>query len=189
MRRHTGNRLEEAEGTEFNKAVDHAEKDEMDMEQFQMEFWSEVARIQKTPTIDNLAINITKAGWERMKAEPEYRQKMMDLIRRDTTGTFIGQVNSVITIGGTEEEYCATSWSSERSDFLEKTNEDSYVERRKKRKKQLKEMYDRMWLKHQMEQKRLEQQILAKKMGRTSSPAQYFVSDACQMYEDFFLFQ
>jgi hypothetical protein len=178
----------ETESAEFNSAVSQAEKDKAEMAQFQADFWSEVGRIQKTPTIDNLAINITKAGWERMKAEPEYREKMMGLIRRDTMGTFINQVDSVITIGGTEEEYCASSWSSKCSDFSEKTNEDSYVERRRKRKKQLKEMYDRMWLKHQMEQKRISQQVLAKKMGRTSVPAEYIVSDAIQLYDDLSLF-
>lgn len=78
--------LKEAEATSFSRAVDQTEKDKAEMEQFQEEFWSEVARIPKTPTIDNLAINITKAGWERMKAEPEYWEKMMGLIRRDTMG-------------------------------------------------------------------------------------------------------
>lgn len=180
--------LKEAEDIAFNEAVKRTERDKAEMEQFQAEFWSEVARIPKTPTIDNLAINITKAGWERMKAEPEYREKMMGLIKRDTMGTFIGQVDSVITIGGTEEEYCATSWSSRLSGFSEKTNEESYVERRRKKKKQLKEMYDRMWLKHQMEHKRIEQQVLAKKLGKTSTPAEYIVSGAFQLYEDLSLF-
>lgn len=78
--------LKEAEATGFSRAVDQTERDKAEMEQFQEEFWSEVARIPKTPTIDNLAINITKTGWERMKAEPEYREKMMGLIRRDTMG-------------------------------------------------------------------------------------------------------
>ena len=62
------------------------------------------------------------------------------------------------------------------------------MERRRKKKKQLKEMYDRMWLKHQMEHKRIEQQVLAKKLGKTSAPAEYIVSGAFQLYEDLSLF-
>lgn len=174
---------EQASETSFCSAVDQSVQEAVEMEQFKREFWEEVASIPKTSTIDNLAINITKEGWERMKADPEYREKMMDLIRRDTTGAFIFQVDCVITIGATEEEYRASSWSSERNDFWGKTNKDSYVERRKKKNKQLQEMYEKQRRKRQLERKIQEQKRLAKIKGRTMPVGEIFGA-----YEDMFFF-
>lgn len=115
---------------------------EEEMLQFQKEFWDEVARIPKTSTIDNLAIHVTDEAWERMKEEPEYRKAMMDLIKRDTTGNFIMQVNSVITIGATKSEYRAQSWSSVRE------TRDESIERRRKKRKEYQEFVEAMRARH-----------------------------------------
>lgn len=141
--------------TEVEKAENAVLTKEQEMELFKKEFWEEVARIPKTPTLDNLAINISEKGWERMKEEPEYREKMMGLIRRDTTGSFIHQVNSIITIGASDKEYRADSWSSESDEFWSRAKEHDYMEARKKRKKELQEYYDKLWLRHFYEQRKL----------------------------------
>lgn len=146
--------------SELNKVAASALTKEQEMEQFKQEFWAEVAGIPKTSTIDNLAIHITDKGWERMKEEPEYREKMMGLIKRDTTGNFICQVNSVITIGADEKEYHADSWSSQSNKFWQKINKNSYMERRKKRKKELQEYYDKLWEQHFYEQKQLRKKMM-----------------------------
>lgn len=149
---------------------------EQEMELFQKEFWEEVARIPKTSTLDHLAIHITDKGWERMKEEPEYREKMMGLIRRDTTGSFVRQVNSIITIGATDSEYRAHSWSSESDEFWGKVKKDSYMEARKKRKKELQECYDRLWLRHFYEQKKLMQ-------GERHPGNLPLLRDICNLYD------
>lgn len=149
---------------------------EQEMELFQREFWEEVAAIPKTSTIDHLAINITDKGWERMKEEPEYRKQMMDLIRRDTTGSFIHQVDSIITIGATDKEYRASSWSSGSDEFRNKVKDDSYIEARKKRKKKLKEYYEKLWLKHFYEQSKLIK-------GEKNAGIPPLMSDVCNLYE------
>lgn len=149
---------------------------EQEMELFRREFWEEVAAIPKTPTIDHLAINITDKGWERMKEEPEYRKQMMDLIRRDTTGSFIHQVDSVITIGATDKEYRVSSWSSGSDEFRNKVKDDSYIEARKKRKQELKEYYEKLWLKHFYEQRKLIK-------GEKNAGIPPLMSDVCNLYE------
>lgn len=174
---------EQASETSFCSAVDQRVQEAVEMEQFKREFWEEVASIPKTSTMDNLAINITREGWERMKADPEYREKMMNLIRRDTTGAFIFPVDCVITIGATDEEYRASSWSSERGDFWSRTNKDSYIERRKKRKKQLQEIYEKQRNKRQLEKKLQEQRRLAKIKGEAIPAGEIF-----RIYEDMFFF-
>lgn len=149
---------------------------EQEMELFQREFWKEVAAIPKTSTIDHLAINITDKGWERMKEEPEYRKQMMELIQRDTTGSFIHQVDSVITIGATDKEYRASSWSSGSDEFQNKVKDDSYIEAREKRKKELKEYYEKLWLKHFYEQRKLIK-------GEKNAGIPPLMSDICSLYE------
>lgn len=140
--------------TEFRQTVEQTR--EMSMEQFQLEFWDEVAKIRKTRTISHLMINVTKEGWERMKADPEYREKMLRLLRRDMTGPFCRQVYSIITIGGTEEEYRAESWST----GSDKKEVESDMERRRLRRKYFQKRYEKQLEKRRLERKRLERKRL-----------------------------
>ena len=136
------------------EAADTRITEEQKMAQFKKEFWAEVASIPKTPTIDNLVINVTEEGWKRMQEEPEYREKMMALIRRDTMGHFCRQVDSVITIGGTAEEYLAHSQGSLYSNFNRHMNENSYRERKEKRKRYMQEIFEKMREKRLFEKKK-----------------------------------
>lgn len=149
-----GKSSQDVSDTAFRQTVEQTR--EMSMEQFQQEFWNEVARIRKSNTIAHLMIHVTKEGWERMKADPEYRAKMMNLLRRDMTGSFCRQVYCVITIGGTEAEYRADSWS-EISDKKEVEND---MERRRRRRKYFQKRYEKQLEKRRLEKKRLEKKRL-----------------------------
>lgn len=140
--------------TDFRQTVEQAR--EMSMEQFQLEFWDEVARIPGTHNMSHVMINVTKEGWERMKEDPEYREKMMRLLRRDMTGPFCRQVYSIITIGGTEEEYRAESWST----GSDKKEVEDDMERRRQRRKYFQKRYEKQLEKRRLERKRLERKRL-----------------------------
>lgn len=145
---------QDVSGTEFRQTVERTR--EMSMEQFQLEFWDEVARNSKNHNISHLMINVTKEGWERMKADPEYREKMMRLLRRDMTGPFCRKVYCVITIGGTEEEYRAESWSTE----TDREEVEDEWERRRQRRKYFQRRYEKQLEKRRLEKKRLERKRL-----------------------------
>lgn len=147
-----------------------------EMEQFKQEFWAEVAGISKHSTIQLLAVNISDAGWERMKAEPEYREKMLGLIERDTTANYIRPVDMVLTIGATEQEYRGDSWSSGNSEFWNRAEKKRYIEDRRERKKKRKEYYDKLWLRHFYEQRRLIR-------GEKQAGNPVLMSELCELYQ------
>lgn len=164
--------------TDFCQTVEDTR--EMEMQQFQQEFWDEVARIPRNHSIEYLMINVTKEGWERMKADPEYRARMMSLLRRDMTGMFYGKVSSIITIGSTEEEYRAVSWSSERDRCSRRNEEESYYERRRKRRKEFQKRYEKLLEKRRLdrkwqEQKRVEKYLLEKRWQEQKRLEQFFL--------------
>lgn len=142
--------------TEFRQTVEQTR--EMSMEQFQLEFWDEVARIPGTHNKSHIMINVTKEGWERMKVDPEYREKMMRLLRRDMTGPFCRKVYCIITIGGSEEEYRAESWSV----GSDKKEVEDDMERRRQRRKYFQKRYEKQLEKRRLERKRLERKRLEK---------------------------
>ena len=78
-------------GTEKNctgKAGSTQELSEAEeMELFKKEFYAELERIPKNRTITNLAVNISEEAFKNMKADPEYRAKIMStpLIRETQT--------------------------------------------------------------------------------------------------------
>lgn len=120
---------------------------EEEMFQFQQEFYAEVAKIPMSGGINSLAVRITDEGWKRMKEQPEYREKMLSLIKRDTTGTYPCKVNEIITIGRSPGEYRASSYGVERK--VDK--KDRSARRRKKKKEMLQELYARMQMQHALE--------------------------------------
>ncbi len=145
------------------------------LRKFKIEFYQEVEKIQKSDKLDMLVVNVTDEGWARMMEDPEYCQDMLDLIRRDTTGVYIGQVDMVVTIGGTREEYRADSWSVSFSKADRSLDRDSYVERRKRRKRRQKALEEYMWQKHMQEKSMIAS--MAKK--RAGMPAgEVFVADS-----------
>ena len=97
---------------------------------------------------DSIAVFITDAGFERMKNDPEYEKWVLDILRKDFAvfdpwaercgGSFI-----IHRFGETESEYRGESW---RKDIVggksryDKTAEESFWERRKKRKKRIEEI-------------------------------------------------
>lgn len=141
----SGNTVSQIGETEI-KPRKLTEQEEMIL--FQQEFYAEIAKIPMSGQLNTLAIRVTDEGWKRMKENPEYREKMMSLIKRDTTGTYFGKTNEIITIGRSSAEYRAQSFSAERKvDDKERS-----IKRRKKKKKELEELYARIQLKRALTQ-------------------------------------
>ena len=83
-----------------------------EMAAFKRGFYEEVANIQIHNTVKNVAINVSEDGFRRMKDDPKYKEEILGLLRRDLCAPFIHSVSSLITIGGSINEYCATAWSA-----------------------------------------------------------------------------
>lgn len=67
------------------------------LESFKKEIWNEINAIPRSSSI-SWSINITDAAFERMMNEPEFKEKMMSLIREDAAAGRPPIVCSITTI-------------------------------------------------------------------------------------------
>ena len=103
-------------GTEETSSVQEVTEAE-EMAAFKKEFYAELERIPKNSTIVNLAINISEEAFENMKADPEYRAKIMSALQRDLTSSFAPlKASLLLTVGATEKDYRGDSWSGPNND-------------------------------------------------------------------------
>ena len=159
------------EKTESTRELSEAEE----MELFKKEFYAELERIPKNRTITNLAVNISEEAFKNMKADPEYRAKIMSALQRDLTSSFAPlKASLLITVGATEKDYRGDSWSGPNNDseffarsqdsFYKKTSGqkdrqkellEEYLEKRAQAKKQQQEMLNEKIAKQEQERSRL----------------------------------
>ena len=103
-------------GTEETSSMQEVTEAE-EMAAFKKEFYAELERIPKNSTIVNLAINISEEAFENMKANPEYRAKIMSALQRDMTSSFAPlKASLLLTVGATEKDYRGDSWSGPNND-------------------------------------------------------------------------
>lgn len=146
-----------------------------EMAAFKKEFYAEIDKIPRDRTIANVAINISEEAFKNMKDDPEYREKVLSLIRRDMTGSVAPapDCSLAITVGATSKDYRADGWSVDndsefyarsQNSFYKKTSEkkdrqkellEEYLEKRAQVKKQQQEMLNEKISKQELERSRL----------------------------------
>lgn len=144
----------------------------MSMEEYKVYLYDKIAAlsVHESNMQDSVSVHITDAGLEAMKNDPEYEKWVLDTLKTnfqypDPWSSVCGGKFSVFYFGATKEECHGESWrlgyrnGNGQSIFNEKA-EDSFWERRQKRRKE--------WL-EQLE-KLEEKKALSKRMART----QYF---------------
>lgn len=147
-----------------------------EMELFNKEFYEDLSKITIHKTLNNVAINISEAGFKAMKDDPEYREKILLLLKRDL-GSSVAPRNcsAVFTVGVTIKEYRGDSWpvgydsefyARSQDSFFKKTSEKKdrqrellkeYLEKRAQAKKQYQEMLNEKVAKMELERNRLSQ--------------------------------
>ena len=159
------------EETGSTKELSEAEE----MAIFKKEFYAEIDKIPRDRTIANVAINISEEAFKNMKDDPEYREKILSLIRRDMTGSVAPapDCSLVIAVGATSKDYRADGWSvnndsefyaRSQNSFYKKTSSkkdsqkellEEYLEKRAQVKKQQQEMLNEKIAKQEQERQRL----------------------------------
>ena len=81
-----------------------------EMELFKKEFYEDLSKITIHKTLNNVAINISEAGFKAMKDDPEYREKILSLLKRDLGSSLARNCSAVFTVGATIKEYRGDSW-------------------------------------------------------------------------------
>ena len=151
------------EKTGNTKGLSEAEE----MELFKKEFYAELGRIPKKRTITNLAVNISEEAFKNMKADPEYRAKIMSALQRDLTSSFAPlKASLLITVGATEKDYRGDSWSGPNNDseFFARS-QDSFYKKTSGQKDRNKELLEE-YLEKRAQAKRQQQEILNEKIAK-----------------------
>ena len=173
--------------SEIGKAEAVSTKD-MTMEEYKQYIHGKISQIPMHPSrmSESISINISEAGFEAMKNDPEYEAWVLNDLRTgwaqpDRWAGICGGAYSTIYYGATKEECHAEMWSagyqngSGKSLFDSKAK-DSFWERRAERKKQMEAR-----IKKQQEKKRIQKEaysdlVLAKSGTVTAANAAYEAS-------------
>ena len=139
-----------------------------EMAAFKKEFYAELERIPKNRTITNLAVNISEEAFKNMKADPEYRAKIMSALQRDLTSSFAPlKASLLITVGATEKDYRGDSWSGPNNDseFFARS-QDSFYKKTSGKKDRNKELLEE-YLEKRAQAKKQQQELLDEKIARS----------------------
>ena len=165
--------------SETGKAGAVSTKD-MTMEEYKQYIHDRISQIPMHPTrmSESISINISEAGFEAMKNDPEYEAWVLNDLRTgwaqpDRWAGVCGGAYSTIYYGATKEECHAEMWSagyqngSGKSLFDDRA-EDSFWERRVERKKQMEAQIE-----EQQEKKRIQKATMEKSNAHKRLMAQW----------------
>ena len=88
-----------------SKQINGTEKTEQltpeeELEVFKKEFYEELSKINIHQTISNVAINISEDAFKKMKEDPQYKQQILNLLKRDLGSSLAPRnCSAVFTVG------------------------------------------------------------------------------------------
>ncbi|MCH5269631.1 MAG: hypothetical protein J1E83_02675 [Lachnospiraceae bacterium] len=146
----------ETEAAEKTSKMSEAEE----MAAFKKEFYADLERITNHRTVYSWAVNISEKAFENMKADPEYRAKILSLIQRDVGDSYAPRNCSVlITVGATSKDYRADSWPDCNDSEYHVRSRNSFYKRDSKKKDRTEEINER-YLEKRAQAKKLQKKIM-----------------------------
>lgn len=147
---------------------------EMTLEEYKQYIYHKISELPMHPSNRNdfIAVQISDAGFRAMKEDPDYEKWVLDTLQKDFIcyDPWSGRCGGKYVIhsfGATKEAYRGESWRMDCEKDKERYNrkaENSFWERRAKRRKQLKEEYEKLLKKRLLEKKLYEKHVYEKKL-------------------------
>lgn len=157
---------------------------EEEMEIFKKEFYAEIEKIPKHPTVANVAVKISEEGFKKMKDDPEYKEKMLNLLKRDMGNSLAPRKCSVIlTIGASSSEYRGDCWPITADSEFDMRSQNSFYKKSSEKKDKSKELLEE-YLQKRMEQKQLVKEMLVKKEDEEARVNDLLRSEAGKAYDN-----
>lgn len=140
---------------------------EQTLEEYKQYIHDRISQLPVSPSqmSSSFSVHISDAGFEAMKADPEYEKWVLDTLKRSfgfdnpwagiCGGSFI-----VHRFGATKEEYSGQSWSSgfqngKGESLFQQESEDSFWEKRVQRRKRLQEQLEELQEKRMLDKRML----------------------------------
>lgn len=137
-----------------------------EMELFKKEFYEDLSKVTNHSTVSNAAVNISDAAFEAMKEDPQYREKVLSLIKRDWGDSYAPRNCSVmITVGATLNEYRADSWPVGYDSEFGVRSQNSFYKRTGEKKDRQKELLAE-YLEKRAQAKKQQQELLDEKIAK-----------------------
>ena len=136
-----------------------------EMELFKKEFYEDLSRISVHKTLNNVAVNISEAGFKAMKDDPEYREKILSLLKRDLGSSLARNCSAVFTVGATIKEYRGDSWPVGYDSEFYARSQDSFFKKASEKKDRQKELLEE-YLEKRAQAKRQQQELLDEKVAK-----------------------
>lgn len=147
--------------------------EEMTLEEYKQYVYHRISSLPMHPSNRNdfIAVQISDAGFLAMKEDPEYEKWVFDTLEKDfmcwdpwsgNSGKYV-----IHSFGASKEVYRAESWRMEEPNGRDRYNrksEDSFWERRARRRKQLKKQYEKLLKKRLLEKKLYEKKVYERKL-------------------------
>jgi len=136
-----------------------------EMELFKKEFYEDLSKITVHKTLNNVAINISEAGFKAMKDDPEYREKILSLLKRDLGSSLARNCSAVFTVGATIKEYRGDSWPVGYDSEFYARSQDSFFKKTSGKKDRQKELLEE-YLEKRAQAKKQQQELLNEKIAK-----------------------
>ena len=159
---------QKTQGTDVKRTAQTEEFSEaQEMAAFKKEFYAELEKIPRDRTIENVAINISEEAFKNMKADPEYREQMLAVIRRDLTSSVAPAPNCslLITVGATAKDYRGDSWSVNNDSEFHVRSQNSFYKKTSGKKDRQKEVL-KEYLEKRAQARKRQQEILNEKIAK-----------------------
>lgn len=133
--------------------------DAEEMAAFKKEFYADLEKITNHGTVYSWSVNISEKAFENMKADPEYKAKILSLIQRDVGDSYAPRNCAVmITVGATGKDYRADSWPDCNDSEYHARSQNSFYKRDSGKKDRTKEILDR-YLEKRAQAKKIQEKI------------------------------
>lgn len=137
-----------------------------EMELFKKEFYEELSKITMHTTVSNAAVNVTEAAFKRMKDDPEYKQQVLNWLKRDLGASYGSRNASVmLTVGSTLEECRGDAWPVSADSEFGIRSQDSFYKRSNERRDRQKELLEE-YLEKRAQAKKQQQEMLNEKIAK-----------------------
>ncbi|MCM1499952.1 MAG: hypothetical protein NC124_15930 [Clostridium sp.] len=157
---------------------------DMTMEEYKQYIYGKISQMTINPSRmqDTISINISEAGFEAMKNDPEYEEWVLDYLQKDFNcynpwTASCGGCYCVKYIGATKEEYHGESWyagyqNGKGTSLYDEKSQDSFWERRAERKRRLEEQYEEIQEKKALAKRLAQGQYYEELMTRKTENSQ-----------------
>ncbi|MFG6384271.1 MAG: hypothetical protein K1V96_08450 [Lachnospiraceae bacterium] len=157
--------------------------EDMSLEEYKQYIYNEISNIpvNETQMDSSFIVQISDAGFEAMKNDPEYEKWVLDTLKYDfgfqnPWGSLAGGRYVIHNFGATKEEYHGESWHAE-SKVNSKQSEESFWERRVERRKKLQEQFEKLQTKKALQKKILEKKLMENKYKQQHIQQSYFSAE------------